>query len=54
LAGAIRASPVTPSATATATSKAALDDRPTPTGTVDDTSPSNPVVAPIAWRTAAT
>ena len=41
----MRNPPISPAAIATATAKAALDDRPDPTGTVDVTSASKPIAA---------
>ena len=46
--------PRCPNAIAAATSRAALDDRPAPTGMVVDTVPRMPVVAPSSAATAAT
>ena len=49
-----RGDPSMPSASATATSSAALEDRPEPIGIVVDTSPSNPTAGRISATTPAT
>ena len=49
-----RRRPSMPSASATATSSAALDDRPVPIGIVVDTSPTKPTAGRISATTPAT